>query len=306
MSTIEPKIQTPLNRNEGSTSQDRSDHRFTRIRPPARWQWIEFNELWRYRELFLFLTWRDIKVRYKQTVIGAGWAILQPLLMMIVFTVFLGRMGGFGGGDIPYPVFVFAGLVPWTFFATSVSLAGNSVVGSEKLITKIYFPRLIIPVASIGTAFVDAMIASLLMIVMLVATGSFPSANWLLAPGLLIVISLTAIGVGTWLAALNVAYRDFRYVIPFLVQLWLFATPSVYMQVNDSRNQVTSSRFNDVLETVCTINPLTALIDAFRSTLTGAPINATSLAIASIISIALLVSGCMYFKHVEHRFADIV
>lgn len=302
MSSIDPD----LNRWMSSASSNGDSARMTHIRPPRRFSWIEFRELWRYRELFLFLTWRDIKVRYKQTVIGAGWAILQPVLMMIVFSVFLGRMAGFSGGDVPYPVFVFAGLVPWTFFATSISFAGNSVVGSEKLITKIYFPRIIIPIAATGTAFVDALIASSVMIVMLLATGTSPTASWLLAPLLLLAISLCATGVGMWLAALNVAYRDFRYVIPFLVQLWLFATPSVYMQTNDSRGQVTTGRFGGLIDFLFTANPMTSLIDAFRAVMTGQPVGMAGLGVALLIAATVFMSGCVYFRRVEHRFADIV
>ena len=263
-------------------------------------------ELWRYRELFAFLAWRDIKVRYKQTIIGAGWAILQPLLMMVVFSVFLGRLAGLDGGDTPYAVFVFAGLVPWTFFATSISLASNSVVGSEKLITKVYFPRLIIPIASIGTAFVDALLTSVLLIGMLLWNGVWPSATWLAVPLVLCMIGACAIGVGTWLAALNVAYRDFRYVVPFLVQLWLFATPSVYLQLNQLEHGSPLSKLPTVLQTLCYLNPMTVLIDSFRCFLIAEPCNLSALWIGAAVSVLLMISGCAYFRHVEHRFADIV
>lgn len=278
----------------------------THIHPPHRWRWIDFAELWRYRELFAFLAWRDIKVRYKQTIIGAGWAILQPVLMMIVFSVFLGRLAGLEGGGTPYAVFVFAGLVPWTFFATSISLASHSVVGSEKLITKVYFPRLIVPIASIGTAFVDALLASLLLLVMLLWSGVWPTVTWLVVPVVLGMIAACAIGVGTWLAALNVAYRDFRYVVPFLIQLWLFATPSVYLRLNQLGGDSPLSKLPTFLQTLCYLNPMTVLIDSFRSLLTAEPCNLNGLMIGATVSVLLMISGCAYFRHVEHRFADIV
>ena len=205
----------------------------TLIRPAQGWQSINFGELWQFRELIFFLTWRDVKVRYKQTLLGAAWAILQPLLMMVIFTIFFGRLAGVPSGGFPYPLFAYAGLLPWTFFSTAIANAGNSVVGSERLITKIYFPRLAVPFAAVGAAVVDFLIAFGLLIVMMVYYQVAPGPGLLLVPAICAVILLAALGVGTLLAALNVAYRDFRYVIPFLVQVWMFATPSVYMQVDE-------------------------------------------------------------------------
>ena len=205
----------------------------TFIRPPRGWQLLNVRELWQYRELLYFLAWRDVKVRYKQTLLGAAWAILQPLLMMAVFSVFFGRLARVDSGGVPYPLFAFAGLLPWTFFATAIANAGNSVVGSERLITKIYFPRLAIPFASVGAALVDFAVAFGMLFVLMFYYRVSPTSNILLIPLAVMLFLLTAIGVGTLLAALNVAYRDFRYVIPFLVQLWMFATPTVYMQPAD-------------------------------------------------------------------------
>ena len=202
----------------------------TFIRPPQGWQLVNARELWQYRELLYFLTWRDVKVRYKQTVLGAAWAILQPLLMMVVFSVFFGRLAHVDSGGMPYPLFAFAGLLPWTFFATAIANAGNSVVGSERLITKIYFPRLAIPFASVGAALVDFAVAFGMLFVLMLYYQVSPTVNLLAVPLAVLLFLLAALGVGTLLAALNVAYRDFRYVIPFLVQLWMFATPTVYMQ----------------------------------------------------------------------------
>jgi lipopolysaccharide transport system permease protein len=203
----------------------------TVIIPPRAWQLINLSELWEHRELIYLMAWRDIKVRYKQTVLGAAWAVLQPALMMVVFTVFFGRLAKVPSGDLPYPLFAYAGLLPWTFFATAIANAGNSVIGSERLITKIYFPRLAVPFAAVGAAVVDLAVAFGLLIAMMLYYGIAPGPGLLLVPVLVGLMILAAVGVGTLLAALNVSYRDFRYVIPFLVQLWMFATPSVYMQV---------------------------------------------------------------------------
>ena len=209
-----------------------SEH-LTVIAPHRGWQLINIAELWKFRELLGFLIWRNVKVRYKQTLLGAAWAVLQPLLMMIVFTIFFARMARVNSGGFPYPLFAFAGLLPWSFFSTAISQAGNSVVGSEKMITKIYFPRLAVPIASVGAALVDFAIAFGMMVVLMVWYQVVPTLAILTVPLVVVLIALAAIGVGTMLAALNVAYRDFRYVIPFLVQLWMFATPTVYMQPGD-------------------------------------------------------------------------
>ena len=203
----------------------------TVIEPRRGWQLLNVRELWHYRELLYFLTWRDVAVRYKQTVLGAAWAVLQPAMMMVVFTVFLGRMAKVDSGGLPYPVFVYAGLLPWTFFATAVAAAGNSVVGSAHMISKVYCPRLMIPLASVGAAVVDFLIALSLMAILMVYYGIAPGWGILLLPMVFGLIFLAATGVGTLLAALNVRYRDFKYTIPFLLQIWMFATPTVYMNV---------------------------------------------------------------------------
>jgi lipopolysaccharide transport system permease protein len=248
---------------------------------------IDGGELWRFRELLYFLIWRDVKVRYKQTVLGAAWAILQPAMMMVVFSIFFGGLANVStGSDIEYPLFVLAGLLPWTFFSTAVGNAGNSVVGSEKLITKIYFPRLMVPWASVGAAIVDFVIAMGLLALLMGYYGRPPSWN-------------PALGMGTLLAALNVAYRDFRYVIPFLLQLWMFATPSVYMSVQSDK----LGRWSPLLE----LNPMTPLIAAFRASVLGhQPIEWLHVTIAGAVSLALLALGCFYFRKVEDRFADII
>ncbi len=299
----------------------------TRICPPQGWQSINFGELWQFRELIYFLTWRDVKVRYKQTLLGAAWAILQPLMMMVVFTIFFGRMAGVSPGDLPYPLFAYAGLLPWTFFATAIAAAGNSVVGSERLITKIYFPRLAVPFASVGAAVVDFLIAFGLLIAMMIYYRVAPGWGLLFVPAIFGSILLAALGVGSLLAALNVAYRDFRYVIPFLVQLWMFATPTVYMQVDDrsaalanpaaspgttmktsppSAPETGARRNSGLVRAVLVLNPMTGLISAFRASVLGGTIPWGKLAASSLCGVAAFLAGCFYFRRVEDSFADII
>jgi lipopolysaccharide transport system permease protein len=275
----------------------------TYIRPASGWQLVNVRELWQYRELLFFLTWRDVKVRYKQTALGAAWAILQPALMMIVFTIFFGRMAKVPTGNMPYPIFVFAGLLPWTFFATAMANAGNSVVGSERLITKIYFPRLAVPLAAVGAAVVDFCIAFGMLIVLMVfyrlkGAPVHPGITLLLVPLIFALIMLAATGVGTLLAALNVAYRDFKYVLPFLVQLWLFATPTVYMQP--------SAEASAKMQIALAINPLAGLIASFRSAVLGSPVPWNHLALSAVCVVVMFVVGCLYFRKVEDSFADII
>jgi lipopolysaccharide transport system permease protein len=270
----------------------------TRIRPARGWQALDLSELWTYRELLYFLTWRDVKVRYKQTVLGAAWAILQPLLMMVVFTIFFGRVAGLPSGDVPYPLFAFTGLLSWTFFSTAIASAGNSLVASERLISKVYFPRLAVPFAAVGAAIVDFGIAFGMLFVLMLWYGVYPSVSLLLAPVIYAVIVMAAVGVGTLLAALNVAYRDFRYIIPFLVQFWMFATPSVYMQLDS--NQLGG------LKTLLAFNPMTPLIAAFRAACLGGAIDWVSCAAATGAVMVLFLAGCLYFRRVENQFADII
>lgn len=309
----------------------------TEICPPVSWQLINARELWQYRELAGFLIWRDVKVRYKQTALGAAWAILQPLLMMAVFTVFFGRLAGVSSGDVPYPLFAYAGLLPWTFFATAIANAGNSVVGSERLVTKIYFPRLAIPFAAVGAAVVDFVVAFGLLLAMMLYYRISPGLGMLLVPVIVAPIVLAALGVGTLLAALNVSYRDFRYVIPFLVQLWMFATPSVYMQTNNQaptasappaaasasngpvvrkadsgepqRAQATAGRTREssgALRTVLALNPMTGLIGAFRAAMLGQPIPWSAFGFSTTCAALAFLAGCLYFRKVEDNLADII
>lgn len=270
----------------------------TSIEARGGWEPINAGELWRFRELLYFLTWRDVKVRYKQTLLGAAWAVLQPAMMMIVFTVFFGKMAKVSSGDLPYPVFAYLGLVPWTFFATAMANAGNSVVGSERLITKIYFPRLAIPYAAVAAAVVDFLIAFGLLVVLMVGYRISPGAGVLLLPVIFLPVVLIALGVGTFLAALNVAYRDFRYVIPFLTQLWMFATPTVYMQPGGA----TGGKLHWLL----VLNPLTGLIDSFRTACRGGAIDWGQWGVAAACSVLVVLAGSLFFRRMERNFADII
>jgi lipopolysaccharide transport system permease protein len=262
------------------------------------WQLIHLQELWRYRELLYFLVWRDVKVRYKQTVLGAAWAILQPLAMMLVFSLFFGRLAEMRSARIPYPLFFFSGLLPWFFFANSISSAGFSVIGSQSLVTRVYFPRLLIPTAAVAVCLVDFAIGFGMLLTMMVCYGVFPGWGLLWVPLLVLGLGLAALGIGTLLAALTVAFRDFRYVIPFLVQLGMFATPCVYMHTSDILNP----RWSYVLP----LNPAHGLIANFRAAALGREFDVYSLVVSTVVSLIFLIAGCLYFQRVERSFADII
>jgi lipopolysaccharide transport system permease protein len=292
-----PQTVLPHSPLTGPAAED-ADGSVTRIRPASGWQLIKVGELWRFRELLFFLIWRDVKVRYKQTVLGAAWAILQPLMMMVIFTIFFSRMAGLSSGGVEYPLFAFAGLLPWTFFATAIANASNSVVASERLITKIYFPRLAVPFAAAGAAVVDFGIAFGMLLVLMLWYGVVPGVGMLLAPLIFLVIVLAALGVGTLLAALNVSYRDFRYVVPFLVQVWMFGTPTVYMALDPGRG--------GVLAPLLALNPMTSLIANFRAACLGGAIEWGPLGIATASVLVIFLIGCFYFRRAEANFADII
>jgi lipopolysaccharide transport system permease protein len=262
------------------------------------WRVVDLAELWRYRELLYFLTWRDIKVRYKQTVLGAAWAILQPFATMVVFSLFFGRLAEMPAGGVPYPLFVFAGLLPWYFFSNGITSASQSVVGSQNLVTKVYFPRLIIPLGAIGPSVVDFAIGFGMLIAMMLFYGIVPGWGIVLVPLLSLGLLIAATGVGTLLSALTVAYRDFRYVVPFMVQLWMFATPTIYLHAETG----VSPRWQAVLP----INPAHGLIGNFRAAILGEPLDLYSLAVSGTVSLGLLLVGCLYFRRVERGFADII
>jgi lipopolysaccharide transport system permease protein len=269
----------------------------TTIRPRSGWQPVNFAEIWRYRELLMFLIWRDVKVRYKQTVLGSAWAIIQPVMTMIVFTIFFGRFGGMAQHvSVPYPVFAYAGLLAWTYFATTISNAGSSLVSSSNLISKVYFPRLIIPLSTAGVGLVDFAVAAVLMFVLLAWYGVALTAQVFLLPLFLGLAVVAAVGVGTLLAALVIAYRDFRYVLGFMVQLWMFACPLAYpVDVVPERWRL-----------LYAINPMVGVIDGFCAALTGTALRWDIIGVSAASAVALLVIGLFYFKRIERRFADIV
>jgi lipopolysaccharide transport system permease protein len=268
----------------------------TRIAPSRGWRTLDVKELWAYRELLWVLTARDIKVRYKQTVLGFAWAIVQPVMMMLVFSIFFGRLAGMPSDGYPYPIFVYAGLLPWTFFANAISSSGNSLVGSTELVSKVYFPRLIIPLASVGGGLVDFAISASVLLLLMVWYGVGWSINLLLTPLLVAGVVLVALGIGTFLSALTVAYRDFRYVIPFMIQFWMFVTPVVYPL----------SLVPEAWRWLLYLNPMAGIIQIFRSAFLGQTLNVTGLLISLSISFLLFLVGIAYFEKVEGRFADII
>ena len=273
------------------------------IRPSRGWISLKLKEVWEYRELLYFLIWRDVKVRYKQTVLGATWAILQPVATMVVFTIFFGRLANVGSDGLPYPLFSYAGLLPWTFFAQALSQSSDSLVGSGHLIKKVYFPRLIIPASTALAPIVDFAIAFLVLIAMMGYYRISPSAAVLYLPFLFLLAFGTALGVGMWLSALNVLYRDVRYVVPFFVQLWLFVTPVIY-----PTSRVTGKLHEMGLPAwLYGLNPMAGVVEGFRWALLGTGSKPGPVVLASAgVTLLLLVSGAFYFRRMEKTFADIV
>lgn len=268
----------------------------TVIRPSRGWASLNLRELWAHRELLYFLIWRDVKVRYKQTLLGAAWAVLQPVATMVVFSLFFGRLAGVPSEGIPYPVFTLAGLVPWTFFSQGLTQAANSLVGNQSLITKVYFPRLAIPAASVLSGLVDFALAFLILLGIMLGYGIVPSARALWILPLLVLAFVTALGVGLWLSALNVQFRDVRYVLPFLAQIWLLATPIAYP----------SSLLSEPWRTVYGLNPMAGVVEGFRWALLGTAAPGPILAASALAALALLASGALYFRRMERTFADVV
>lgn len=268
----------------------------TVIEPPRGWRSVDVKELWNYRELLWVLTERDIKVRYKQTALGFAWAIIQPVMMMIVFSIFFGHLAKMPADGLPYPIFVYAGLLPWTFFANAISASAGSLVGSANLISKVYFPRLVVPLSSAGSGLVDLAIAIVVLLGLMLWYGIGWSANLAVAPLLVAGTVFIALGVGVLLSALTVAYRDFRYVIPFLVQLWMFATPVVYP----------ASLVPEQWRWLLFLNPMAGFIEGFRSAFLGLPFDWTAIGISFAVAVAVFAAGIAYFEKVERRFADII
>jgi homopolymeric O-antigen transport system permease protein len=281
----------------GIEPESRSDLPVLRIQPSRGWVSLKLGELWEYRELLYFLIWRDIKVRYKQTALGATWAIIQPFFTMVVFSLFFGKLAKVPSDGIPYPIFSFAALVPWTFFASGLAQSSNSLVGSANLITKVYFPRLTIPIASVLSGIVDFGLAFVVLLGMMLYYRMMPTLNVLWLPLFLLLALVASLGVGLWLSALNVKYRDVRYVVPFITQFWLFVTPIAYP----------SSLLHEPWRTLYGLNPMVGVVEGFRWALLGtktAP--GPIIAVSSLAAVIILVTGAFYFRRMEKTFADVV
>jgi lipopolysaccharide transport system permease protein len=268
-----------------------------RIEPSRGRVSLKLHELWEYRELLYFLTWRDIKVRYKQTVLGGAWAIIQPFCTMVVFSLFFGKLAKIPSDGIPFPLFSYAALVPWTFFANGLTKGSNSLVGSANLIRKVYFPRLAVPIASVLSGVVDFVLAFIVLVGMLLYYGIIPTVNALWLPLFLLLALVTSLGVALWLAAMNVRFRDVHYVVPFLAQIWLFLTPIAYP----------SSLLSEPWRTVYGINPMVGVVEGFRWALLGtATAPGPIIAVSALVALVLLLSGALHFRRMEKTFADVV
>jgi lipopolysaccharide transport system permease protein len=268
----------------------------TILRPRKGIAHISWRDLWLYRELAYILVWRDIKVRYKQTIFGAAWAVFQPFINMIVFSVFFGTLVKVPSDNLPYPIFVYAGLLPWTFFANGLSRASTSLHSESNMISKVYFPRILVPISALGVGLIDFVIALVFLMVMMIYYGIFPGITVVIFVPLLLIIFLVSIGIGTFLATLSVAYRDVKHITPFFIQLWMYATPVIYPVT------IVPEKWRWVLS----LNPMSGLIDGCRSALFGRPFDWVNIAISASVSLILAAIGIIYFNTAERRFADII
>jgi lipopolysaccharide transport system permease protein len=266
------------------------------IEPRHGWRSLGLSELWEYRELLFFLVWRDLKVRYKQTFFGASWAILQPVLLMVIFSISVGRLEGVSPPGVPYPLFVLSGLVPWMLFAQSLAGASNSLVAEEAIITKVYFPRLLLPFAAVSSFLLDFVLALSVLGVMMLLSGVTPGVTVLAIIPLTLLVLVAALGVGTLLAAVNVRYRDVRYAVPFLIQVWLFASPVIY----------SSDLIPEQWRTLYALNPMTGAIEGFRWALLGGDRPSTLIFVSAAVSVAVLLGALLYFRRTERTFVDII
>ena len=266
------------------------------IRPSRGWIPVNLRDLWIYRELIYFLTWREIKVRYKQTLLGAAWAVIQPFSMMVVFTLFFGKLAKVPSEGVPYPLFNYAALLPWILFAEAITRSANSLVQDSNLVRKVYFPRLVMPLSGILSPLVDFVIAFTILIGMMFYYGYLPTMQIIWLPLFIILALITALGVGLWLSAINVKYRDVRYVIPFVIQLWLFASPVVY----------SSNLLPEKFQIIYGLNPMAGVIEGFRWALLGTEPPGSLIAISVIIVVIILISGTFYFRRSEKTFADLI
>jgi len=275
----------------------------TTIKPPGRWNFVNLSHLWEYHELLYFLVWRDLKVRYKQTVLGVSWAILQPVFSMIVFTVFFGKIAGIGSEGIPYPVFSYAALLPWTFFAQGLTQSSGSLVSSANLIRKVYFPRLIIPVSSVLAGVIDFLLAFSFLFVLMAYYDVWPNRSIVWLPFFFVLAFATVLGVGLWLSALHVKYRDVKYIVPFIVQMWLFVTPVIYPASAVTQRLEAAS----LPSWIYGLNPMTGVVEGFRWALLGSQSLPLDLIVASaVVSTTLVISGLVVFGRLERSFADVV
>jgi lipopolysaccharide transport system permease protein len=270
---------------------------FVRVQPSRGWTSLGLADLWTYRELVYFLTWRDVKVRYKQTVLGVAWAVLQPVLTTLIFSLFFGRLAGIPSDGVPYPIFALAGLVPWTFFANGLTQASNSLVGNANLITKVYFPRLIVPIAAVLSGVIDVLLACLVLVAMMAYYQIAPSAQVIWLPAILLLVLIVALGTGLWFSAMNVQFRDVRYTVPFLTQLWMLATPIAYP----------SSMLHQPWRTVFAINPMVGAVEGVRwAVFAGTAPPIAQIVVSFSTAAVVLVSGALYFRRMERTFADVV
>ena len=268
-----------------------------RIEASKGWVPLKVGELWEYRELIYFLIWGNVKIRYKQTVLGAAWAIIQPFMTMVVFSLFFGKLAKVPSDNRPYPIFSFAALVPWTFFSNSLRLASNSLIGSAHLITKVYFPRLAIPIATVLSGVVDCAIAFVILLAMMVYYGVTPDNRVLLLPLFFLLALVSALCTSLWLSALSVEYRDVQHIMPFVLQFWLFATPIAY----------SSSMLAEPWRTVYGLNPMVGVVEGFRWALLGTDVaHGGMILISALAALITLISGAFYFRRMERTFADMV
>jgi lipopolysaccharide transport system permease protein len=266
------------------------------IEPGRSWLALDLSNLWSYRELLYFLTWRDVKVRYKQTALGVAWAVLQPLFTMLIFSLFFGRLAGVPSDGVAYPLFAFAGLLPWIFFSNAVTNSGNSLVGSANLITKVYFPRLLVPGAAVGAGLVDLLLGFALLAGLMVYYDARPGWTLVLLPVLVILLVLLALGVGLLMSALNVKYRDIRYALPFVIQLWMFVSPVIYPA------SFVPARWQWIMW----LNPLAGIVEGFRAALFGRAVPWTMLGVSAALTLGLLGVAAVVFRRLEKSFADLV
>ncbi|HZW02664.1 MAG TPA: ABC transporter permease [Anaerolineaceae bacterium] len=289
------------------TLKAQSESPITILRPTRGWSALNLRELWLYRELIYFLTWRDLKVRYKQTVLGVTWIILQPVVEMFVFTLLFGGLLNVPSGGVPYPIFAFAALLPWNYFQGALTRSSTTLVGSANLISKVYFPRLVIPISGVLSGMVDFAVSFVVMIVLMVVYRIQPSWAMLLLPVFLLLAMLTALGFGMWLSALNVRFRDINHMVPYLVRVWMYVTPVIY----GSNLVQPTSQFYEIYRAVLTLNPMSGVVEGFRWALLGNQLTdatAPSLVILAgvVVTLVVLVSGAVFFRSTERTFADII